>query len=94
MRHTLSLAVAAVSSVFPLVNAGESAYSPPQAATSASQATANASAGGKLKRAGVVADLNGYEGMSHVQFQDTRITPESREVYTDIAQFFDRYLGK
>jgi len=82
MQHTLSLAVAAVSSVFPLVNAvgqvGESGYSPPQAATSASQTTANAAAGGNLKRAGVVADLNVYEGMSHVQFQDTRITPESR----------------
>jgi epsilon-lactone hydrolase len=48
----------------------------------------------KLKRAGVVAELNVYEGMSHAQFEDFRITPESREVYTDIAQFFDRYLGK
>jgi epsilon-lactone hydrolase len=48
----------------------------------------------KLKRAGVVAELNVYEGMSHAQFQDFRITPEGREVYTDIAKFFDRYLGK
>jgi hypothetical protein len=32
--------------------------------------------------------------MSHAQFQDVRITPESREVYTDIARFFDAYLGK
>jgi acetyl esterase/lipase len=48
----------------------------------------------KLKHAGVVAELNVYEGMSHAQFQDVRITPESREVYTDIARFFDRYLAK
>jgi epsilon-lactone hydrolase len=47
----------------------------------------------KLKRAGVVAELNVYEGMSHAQFQDYRITPEGREAYTDIARFFDRYLG-
>jgi epsilon-lactone hydrolase len=48
----------------------------------------------KLKRAGVVAELNVYEGMSHAQFQDVRMTPESQEVYTDIARFFDRFLGK
>jgi epsilon-lactone hydrolase len=48
----------------------------------------------KLRRAGVVAELNVYEGMSHAQFQDVRFTPESREVYTDIAQFFGRCLGK
>jgi acetyl esterase/lipase len=48
----------------------------------------------KLKRAGVAAELNVYEGMSHAQFQDVRLTPESREVYTDIAKFLDRYLGR
>jgi acetyl esterase/lipase len=48
----------------------------------------------KLKRAGVTAELNVYEGMSHAQFQDVHVTPESREVYTEIAQFFDRYLAK
>lgn len=47
----------------------------------------------KLRRAGVIADLNVYEGMSHAQYQDVN-TPEAREVFTDIAQFFDRYLGK
>jgi len=47
----------------------------------------------KLKRTGVVAELNVYEGMSHAQFQDVRFTPESQEVYTDIARFFDQYLG-
>jgi epsilon-lactone hydrolase len=48
----------------------------------------------KLRRAGAVAELNVYEGMSHAQFQDIRITPEGQEVYTEIAQFFDRHLGK
>jgi epsilon-lactone hydrolase len=48
----------------------------------------------KLKHAGVVAELNVYEGMSHAQFQDVRFTPESQEVYTDIAKFFDRYLER
>jgi epsilon-lactone hydrolase len=48
----------------------------------------------KLKRAGVVTELNVYEGMSHAQFQDVRFTPESQEVYTDIAKFFDRYLDR
>ena len=47
----------------------------------------------KLRRAGVIADLNVYEGMSHGQYQDVNM-PEAREVFTDIAQFFDRYLGK
>ena len=48
----------------------------------------------KLKRVVVVAELNVYEGMSHAQFEDVRITAESQEMYTDIARFFDRYLGK
>ncbi|WP_342361623.1 alpha/beta hydrolase [Terrarubrum flagellatum] len=47
----------------------------------------------KLRRSGVIAELNVYEGMSHAQYQDVN-TPEAREVFTDIAQFFDRYLGK
>jgi 2-haloacid dehalogenase len=34
----------------------------------------------KLKRTGVVAELNVYEGMSHAQFQDFRMTPEGREL--------------
>lgn len=46
----------------------------------------------KLRRAGVIADLNVYEGMSHAQYQFNVDAPETREAFTDIAKFFDRYL--
>jgi hypothetical protein len=98
MRHTFSLAVAAALPVFPLGSAvaqvGESNYAPSQAATLASRVAANATAGDRVSPAKVIAELNVYEGMSHAQFQDFRITPEGREVYTDLARFCDRYLGK
>jgi acetyl esterase/lipase len=48
----------------------------------------------KLRRAGVVADLNVYEGQSHAQYQFNIDAPETREAFTDIARFFDRYLGQ
>ncbi len=47
----------------------------------------------KMRRAGVVADLNVYEGMSHGQFAGPDM-PESREIFEDIARFFDARLGK
>jgi len=47
----------------------------------------------KLRRAGVEADLNIYEGQSHNQFDINPEAPEAREVYTDIANFFDKHLG-
>lgn len=47
----------------------------------------------KLRRAGVEADLNVYEGMSHAIFLDASL-PESREIYTDIGRFLDRHLGR
>ena len=46
----------------------------------------------KLRRAGVIADLNVYEGQSHAQYQFNIGAPETREAFTDIAKFFDRYL--
>lgn len=46
-----------------------------------------------LRRAGVEADLNVYEGMSHAQYAGPG-TPEAREVFTDMARFFDARLGK
>jgi acetyl esterase/lipase len=46
----------------------------------------------KLRRAGVIADLNVYEGQSHAQYQFNINVPETREAFTDIAKFFDRYL--
>jgi hypothetical protein len=39
----------------------------------------------KLKRAGVVAELNVCECMSHAQLQDVRITPESEETPTSLG---------
>jgi epsilon-lactone hydrolase len=48
----------------------------------------------KLRRAGVVADLNVYEGMSHAQYQFNVDAPETKEAFTDIARFFGRYLGE
>ena len=47
----------------------------------------------KLRRAGVVADLNVYEGQSHAQYGFNVDAPETREAFTDIARFFDRHLG-
>jgi acetyl esterase/lipase len=46
----------------------------------------------KLRRAGVIADLNVYEGQSHAQYQFNANAPETREAFTDIAKFFDKYL--
>ncbi|MBI3516053.1 MAG: alpha/beta hydrolase [Proteobacteria bacterium] len=48
----------------------------------------------KLRRAGVVAELHVYEGQSHAQYGFNADAPETREAFTEIAQFFDRYLGK
>jgi acetyl esterase/lipase len=48
----------------------------------------------KLRRAGVEAELNVYEAMSHAQYQFDTNAPETKEAFTDIAVFFDRHLGK
>ena len=48
----------------------------------------------KLRRAGVIADLNVYEGQSHAQYAGDVNSPETKEAFTDIARFFDRHLGK
>lgn len=48
----------------------------------------------KLRRAGVTADLNVYEGQSHAQYGFNVDAPETREAFTDIARFFDRHLGR
>jgi monoterpene epsilon-lactone hydrolase len=47
----------------------------------------------KLRRAGVIADLNVYEGMSHGQFHRLDMQ-ETHEVFTEMAAFFDRHLGR
>jgi monoterpene epsilon-lactone hydrolase len=47
-----------------------------------------------LKRAGVAAELNVYEGQSHAQYMANVDAPETREAFTDIARFFDAHLKK
>jgi monoterpene epsilon-lactone hydrolase len=47
----------------------------------------------KLRRAGVEADLNVYEGQSHAQYFFDADAPETKEAMGDIAAFFDRHLG-
>lgn len=48
----------------------------------------------KLRRAGVEADLNVYEGQSHAQYGYNPDAPETKEAFTDIARFFDKHLGR
>ncbi len=48
----------------------------------------------KLRRAGVVAELNVYEGQSHAQYGLRPEAPETREAFGDIARFFDQHLGR
>lgn len=48
----------------------------------------------KLRRAGATADLNVYEGQSHAQYGFDANAPETKEAFTDIANFFDRHLGR
>ena len=46
----------------------------------------------KLRRAGVDAVLNVYEGFSHAQYLFDPAAPETKEVFEDIAAFFDKHL--
>jgi monoterpene epsilon-lactone hydrolase len=48
----------------------------------------------KLRRAGVEAELNVYEGQSHAQYMGNVDAPETKEAFTDITRFFDTHLGK
>jgi acetyl esterase/lipase len=48
----------------------------------------------KLRDAGVEAQLQVFEGMSHAQYQmDDRI-PEDRDAFREITAFFDRHFGR
>ncbi len=47
----------------------------------------------KLREAGVEADLNVYEGMSHAQYLFNADAPETKEAFTDIANFLDKHLA-
>jgi monoterpene epsilon-lactone hydrolase len=48
----------------------------------------------KLRRAGVEAELQVYEGMSHAQYNFDPYAPETKEVFSEIAHFFDGHLAK
>jgi monoterpene epsilon-lactone hydrolase len=48
----------------------------------------------KLRRAGVEAELQVFEGMSHAQYIFDAFAPETKETFTEIARFFDKHLGK
>jgi len=48
----------------------------------------------KLRQAGVEAELQVFEGISHAQYQLDPDTPESKEAFEEIARFFDAHLGK
>ena len=48
----------------------------------------------KLRQAGVEASLQVFEGQSHAQYYRDVTAPETKEAFDEIAQFFDRHLGK
>jgi monoterpene epsilon-lactone hydrolase len=48
----------------------------------------------KLRRAGVEAELQVFEGMSHAQYNFDPYAPETKETFGEIARFFDKHLGR
>ncbi len=48
----------------------------------------------KLRRAGVPADLEVFEGESHAQYQFDDRVPEAKEAFTEIGDFFTDHLGQ
>jgi len=46
----------------------------------------------KMKAAGVAADLNVYEGLSHVEYFVVPDAPESIEVYSELRKFLKQHL--
>jgi acetyl esterase/lipase len=48
----------------------------------------------KLRQAGIEATLQVFEGQSHSHYTRDDTAPETREVFTEIAQFFDRHMAK
>lgn len=46
----------------------------------------------KLREAGVVADLNVYEGMSHAGYMIVADSPESQQVYAELGDFLLEHL--
>ncbi len=48
----------------------------------------------KLRQAGVEAQLQVFEGMSHAQYLFNADAPETREAFTEISAFFDRHWAR
>jgi acetyl esterase/lipase len=48
----------------------------------------------KLREAGVEASLQVYEGLSHAEYMRDDTAPETKEAFSEIADFFDKHLGK
>ncbi|MGY3539793.1 monoterpene epsilon-lactone hydrolase [Bradyrhizobium sp. USDA 4515] len=48
----------------------------------------------KLRQSGVDAQLQVFEAMSHAQYLRDDTVPETREVFGEIASFFDRHLSQ
>lgn len=48
----------------------------------------------KLRQAGIEATLQVFEGQSHAHYLRDDTAPETKEVFSEIARFFDRHLGK
>jgi epsilon-lactone hydrolase len=48
----------------------------------------------KLRRAGVEAQLEVFEGESHAQYQFDDRVPEAKEAFGEIAAFFNRHLAR
>ena len=46
----------------------------------------------KLREAGVAADLNVYEGMSHAGYLLVADAPESQQVYSELGDFLLEHL--
>lgn len=47
----------------------------------------------KLREAGVEADLQVYEGLSHAQYLSSPTAPVTKEVFGEITRFFDAHLA-
>lgn len=48
----------------------------------------------EMRRAAATSELHVYEGLSHAQFNLDPEMPETREIYLEIAGFFDRFLRR
>ena len=46
-----------------------------------------------VREAGVDAQLEVYEGLSHAQYQFDDRAPETKQAFGEITAFFDRHLG-